>query len=67
MNFAEVDKIKSIYNENIELSSRAIDAILINGRQSRPDNNIPYHKFDMSGNRNFRFFLRVAIKLRGLT
>ena len=46
------DKIKSI--ENIELSSRAIDAILINGRQSRPDNNIPYHIFDMSGNRNFR-------------
>ena len=51
-NLPEKDKIKSI--ENIELSSRAIDAILINGRQSRPDNNIPYHLFDISGNRNFR-------------
>ena len=61
MNFAEVDKIKSIYNENIELSSRAIDAILINGRQSRPDNNIPYHKFDMSGNRNFRLSSSVSL------
>ena len=50
MNLPEEERIKSI--ENIELSSRAIDAILINGRQSRPDNNIPYHKF--VGNRNFR-------------
>ena len=52
MNFPEEDQIKSI--ENITLSDRSIDAILINGRQSRPDNNIPYHIFDISGNRNFR-------------
>ena len=50
MNFPEEDQIKSI--ENITLSDRSIDAILINGRQSRPDNKIPYHKF--VGNRNFR-------------
>ena len=64
MNFAEVDKIKSIYNENIELSSRAIDAILINGRQSRPDNNIPYHIFNISGNRNFRLSSVLLLNCR---
>jgi len=48
----EEDKIWT--NENMELNSNTIDAVLINGRQARPDNLIPYQTFDVTSVKNFR-------------
>ena len=39
----------------MELNSNTIDAVLINGRQARPDNLIPYQTFDVTNVKNFRF------------
>ena len=49
----EEDKIWT--NENMELNSNTVDAVLINGRQARPDNLIPYQTFDLTTVKNFRF------------
>ena len=38
----------------MELNSNTIDAVLINGRQARPDNFIPYQTFDVTSVKNFR-------------
>ena len=53
INVKEANKIKSF--ENIELNAATIDSTLINGRHSRPDNFIPYHRFDVSEIKNFRY------------
>ena len=53
INVKEQNKVKSF--ENIELNAATIDSTLINGRHSRPDNSIPYHRFDVSDNQNFRY------------
>ena len=39
----------------MELNSNTIDAVLINGRQARPDNFIPYQTFDVTSVKNFRW------------
>ena len=49
----ENNKVKSF--EGIELNAAAIDSTLINGRFSRPDNSIPYHRFDVTQSQNFRY------------
>ena len=53
INVNENNKVKSF--EGIELNAAAIDSTLINGRFSRPDNSIPYHRFDVSQRQNFRY------------
>ena len=53
INVKEANKIKSF--ENIELNAATIDSTLINGRHSRPDNSIPYHRFDVIEIKNFRY------------
>jgi len=51
INVNENNKVKSF--EGIELNAAAIDSTLINGRFSRPDNSIPYHRFDVTQSQNF--------------
>ena len=58
------NKVKSF--EGIELNAAAIDSTLINGRFSRPDNSIPYHRFDISQSQNFRYDLYRMKTLRAL-
>ena len=53
INVNENNKVKSF--EGIELNAAAIDSTLINGRFSRPDNSIPYHRFDVTQSQNFRY------------
>ena len=53
INVNENNKVKSF--EGIELNAAAIDSTLINGRFSRNDNSIPYHRFDVSQSQNFRY------------
>ena len=55
INVKEQNKVKSF--ENIELNAATIDSTLINGRQSRPDNSIPYHRFDILETKNFRYVI----------
>ena len=52
INVNENNKVKSF--EGIELNAATIDSTFINGRFSRPDNSIPYHRFDITQSQNFR-------------
>ena len=55
----EEDKIWT--NENMELNSNTVDAVLINGRQARPDNLIPYQTFDLTNIKNIRFVQLILV------